>query len=167
MFESKRQYKCLAPIIQGGFVLLCLGIITFMRPVPVYAALGGDASSVTEDVVHLQGSLLSIRAPNYTVHEIHAATGTVVREYVSPSGTVFAVAWQGPWLPDMRHLLGNYFDQYVEALQGQRSVRFGRRPIHVELPGLVVQLSGHPRSFAGRAYVPERLPQGVQAEDIR
>jgi hypothetical protein len=34
-------------------------------------------------------------------------------------------------------------------------------------PGLTVQISGHPRSFTGRAYIPEMLPQGVPAEDIR
>ncbi len=37
----------------------------------------------------------------------------------------------------------------------------------VELPGLVVQSGGHMRSFAGRAYIPEALPQGVSVEAIR
>jgi Protein of unknown function (DUF2844) len=33
--------------------------------------------------------------------------------------------------------------------------------------GLVVEVSGHPRAFTGRSYVPEMLPPGVRAEEIR
>jgi Protein of unknown function (DUF2844) len=32
---------------------------------------------------------------------------------------------------------------------------------------MVVQISGHMRAFLGRAYVPQMLPAGVRAEDIR
>jgi hypothetical protein len=32
---------------------------------------------------------------------------------------------------------------------------------------LVVQMAGHMRLFSGRAYVPQMLPAGVHAEDIR
>jgi hypothetical protein len=105
-------------------------------------------------------------ASSYTVHEIQAATGTVVREYVS-GGKVFAVAWQGPWPPDMRQLLGSYFDQYTQAAQSPSSFRGGRGPRMIQQPGLVVQIGGHARSFAGRAYIPEMLPAGVLGEDIR
>ena len=45
----------------------------------------------------------------YTVHEMRASTGTTVREYVSASGKVFGVAWEGPTLPDLRQVLGVYF----------------------------------------------------------
>jgi hypothetical protein len=37
----------------------------------------------------------------------------------------------------------------------------------VGTPGLVVQQSGHPRSFHGQAYIPQLLPQDVKASDIR
>lgn len=104
---------------------------------------------------------------SYTVYEIRAATGTVVREYASPTGTVFAVAWQGPWLPDMRQLLGTYFEQYAQAAKAQSGTRMGRRPLMIEQPGLVVESGGHPRAFSGKAYVPEMLPQGVRAEDLQ
>jgi hypothetical protein len=43
----------------------------------------------------------------------------------------------------------------------------GRRPLVIEQPGLVVQIGGHPRAFAGRAYVPEMLPTGVRTEDVQ
>ncbi|MGA9447392.1 MAG: DUF2844 domain-containing protein, partial [Candidatus Sulfotelmatobacter sp.] len=88
-------------------------------------------------------------------------------EYVSSAGKVFAVAWQGPWPPDMRQLLGSYFEQYRQAAKAQSSVRIGRRPLMIQQPGLVVQIGGHPRSFSGRAYIPDQLPSSVSAEAIQ
>ena len=145
------------------FVLLA---VLMAVPGHLFAALGGDAVSVQADQAHLQASLRSIPAEAYTVHELHAPTGVVVREYVS-SGKVFGVAWEGPWPPDMHQLLGGYFDQYVQAMQSAGGGRTGRRPIQIELPGLVVHLAGHPRSFTGQAYVPGMLPPGVAAGKIR
>jgi hypothetical protein len=31
----------------------------------------------------------------------------------------------------------------------------------------VVEVSGHLRSFTGRAYIPQQLPAGMHVEDIR
>jgi Protein of unknown function (DUF2844) len=134
---------------------------------PAFAGLGEVASSVRADQAQMQGSLRTTQTQAYAVHEIKTATGTVVREYVSTSGRVFAVAWQGPWPPDMRQILAGYFEQYHQAVQSQANSRAGRRPLLIEQPGLVVQSGGHMRSFAGRAYVPEMLPQGVNKEEIR
>jgi len=134
---------------------------------PAGASLGGDAASIQADQVHMQGSRRTTAAKSYTVHEIQGASGTVVREFVSAEGKVFGVAWQGPWPPDMRQVLGAYFDQYVQANQAQRGTRVRRRPILINQPGLVVQVGGHLRAFAGRAYVPEMLPSGVRAENIQ
>jgi hypothetical protein len=132
-----------------------------------FAGLGEDASSVQADWVRMQGSVRTTQTQAYTVHEIQTATGTVVREFVSPSGKVFGVAWQGPWPPNMRQILATYFEQYQRAAQAKMNSRAGRRPLLIELPGLVVQSGGHTRSFAGRAYIPDMLPQEVSAEAIR
>ena len=150
--------------------LWCLGfsIVMLLFPLPASAVLGGDASSVHADYVRMQGSLRIKLSQTYTVHEIQTPTGTVIREYLSPQGTVFAVTWQGPWIPDMQQLLGNYFADYERAAQQEQShARVGRRPFHLERPSLVVQLAGHPRSFAGKAYIPAMLPQGFRAEEMR
>lgn len=136
-------------------------------PIPSFASLGGDTTSVESDRAKMQGSRQTISIDSFTVHEIQAATGTTVKEYVSPAGKVFAVTWQGPAHPDLRQLLGTYFDQYSQAVQAQRAHRHGHGPLLIQLPGLVVQLAGHPRSFLGKAYVPQILPAGVRAEDLR
>lgn len=145
-----------------GGLLFILG-----TTLPVWAVLGGDAASIEADQVHMQGTRRTTVAQAFTVHEIQAASGVTVREYVAPSGQVFAVVWQGPWLPDLRQLLGKYFDRYVEGQRVQNVSLMGRRPLQIEQPGLVVQSGGHPRSFEGRAYVPELLPAGVGLDAIR
>ena len=160
-----RPQSWLAAILPATTIVLTVLILT--TALPAFAALGGDASSVQADQSHMQGSLRTTQTEAYTLHEIRAATGTVVREYVSSSGKVFAVAWQGPWPPDMRQLLATYFAPYQQALQSQANARAGRRPLLIQQPGLVVQAGGHMRSFAGRAYLPQMLPQGVSAEEIR
>ena len=144
-----------------------VALLSVVIALPAGASLGGDTASIEADQVRMQGARKMTAAQNYTVHEIQGAAGTVVREYVSSSGRVFAVAWRGPWPPDLHQLLGSYSDQYVQAVKAQSRTRMGRRPLIVEQPGLVVHSGGHPRDFGGVAYVPENLPQGVRAEDIR
>src|SRR5271170_2294642 len=136
-------------------------------PLPACASLGGDATTVQADQAKMQGSLRTTSNNSYTLHEIQTSTGVAVKEYVSTSGKVFAVTWQGPFHPDLRQLLGTYFDAFTQAEQAQRAQRRGRGPVLIQQPGLVVQISGHMRAFVGKAYVPQMLPAGVHAEDIR
>jgi hypothetical protein len=156
---------------QAGLVLPSLflsgALLSLVIALPAGASLGGDTASIEADQVHMQGTRKMTALQNYTVHEIQGAAGTVVREYVSSSGKVFAVTWHGPWPPDLHQLLGSYSDQYLQAVKARSGTRMGRGPLIVEQPGLVVHSGGHPRDFGGAAYVPENLPQGVRAEDIR
>jgi Protein of unknown function (DUF2844) len=141
-----------------------LVVVAAALPPSAAAELGGNVASIAQDQAHMQAKLKVARAGMYTLHEMRAATGTVVREYVSSAGTVFAVAWQGPWIPDMRQLLGPYFEQYSRAAKAPRS---GHGPLLISEPGLMVQLSGHQRSFAGRALLPQMVPVGVAVESLR
>jgi len=144
-------------------LLRALASLVLAITFPASATLGGDAATVEADVAQLQGKLKIARVQRYAVHEIEAPHGTVVREYVSPAGKVFGVAWSGPVKPDLRQVLGPYFDTYVEAVAKRKA----RGPVQIALPGLVVQSSGHMRSFVGSAYLPDGLPEGVAAEEIR
>jgi len=129
------------------------------------ASLGGTPESVEADRVQAQGSLTQIvRTDAYTRHEMRTASGTMIREYVSPAGTVFAVTWQGPWLPDLRQVLGSYFDRYQRALRA--GPRRARGVVQINEPDFVVQASGHQRSFSGRAMVPALAPSGVRIESL-
>jgi Protein of unknown function (DUF2844) len=129
-----------------------------------HAALGDDVASVEADRVHMKASLRVVAAALFTVHEIAAPSGTVVKEFVSPAGKVFAVAWTGPFMPDLRQTLGRYFDTYQS---GPRSRAMRRRLAQMNAPDLVVVSGGRPRAFAGQAYVPSLMPAGVTPDQIK
>lgn len=150
------------PSKRSPLLLFC---VLALMSLPVRAVLGDTAASVLTDQARMKGSLHSVDEKTYVMHEITADTGTVVREYVSPGGVVFAVAWEGQFSPDFEQLLGPYYQQAKQATAQQE--RHGRGPIFVDTPGLVVQQSAHPRSFRGQAYIPQLIPQGVKASDIR
>lgn len=150
--------------VRAGVIGLALAGI----PSKATATLGGDASSVNSDRVKIQGALIGIsRSERFTVHQLQSSAGTTVREYVAPSGTVFAVSWEGPWMPDLQQTLGPYFEAFQRSAPVVRSNRRAHGPMTIRTGDLVVQLGGHPRAFVGRAYVERLLPAGVQPDTIR
>ncbi|QDZ27845.1 DUF2844 domain-containing protein [Noviherbaspirillum sp. UKPF54] len=130
-----------------------------------HAALGGTVESVQADksAMHAKAQVMP-GAGSYSVHEIQLPSGTVVREYVSLDGKVFAIAWEGPSLPDIRQLLGAYFDRFATAMQGKHRAQ---RHAVVSQPDLVIQSHGRMGAFSGRAYLPQALPQGVGADVVQ
>jgi hypothetical protein len=141
-----------------------LAAVALAVPSLAFAALGGDLSSVQADQVHMKATVRIARSEaQYTVQEIQTPSGTAVREYVAANGTVFGVAWKGPAVPNLKQVLGQYFDSYTEAAKNKRS---GHSQLMVQQSGLVVHSSGHMRAFFGNAYIPQMLPQGVTAKDI-
>ena len=150
--------------IRRAAILGAYGTLLLTVALPAVAALGGTAATVQVDQAQLGATLQTTPNARYTTHELKAASGTTVREYVSPAGTVFGVAWQGPTQPDLRQLLGTHFDEYAAAVATRKT---RRTPVLIELPTLVVQSSGHMRDFHGRAYVPSLLPANVSEEAVQ
>jgi hypothetical protein len=145
-----------------------LALLFVAHSSPAGATLGSDVTSVNADRVKMQSALTGItRNDRFAVHQLQAPSGTIIREYVSSTGTVFAVSWEGPWLPDLQQILGPYFDAYQRNAAAVRDSRRSHGPITIRAGELVVQVGGHPRAFAGRAYVERLLPQGLQPATIR
>jgi len=156
--------RCVSMRMLLVFAAICM--LAF--PIPASASLGEDVGSVQADQARMRGVQRTTRTELYTVHEIKASNSTVVREYVSSAGKIFAVAWQGPFLPDLRQLLGGYFERFSQASQARNNNRPRiRGPIQIQEPGLVVQSGGHMRAYFGRAYIPDQVPKGVNIEEIR
>jgi hypothetical protein len=131
---------------------------------PAFAALGGDTSSIDADRVSLKGALTSFSTvKGYAVHEITTAAGVHVREYLS-DGKVFAVSWQGPFIPDLQRMLGAYYARYAQAASAPHAG--SHRHLRIEQPGLVVESNGRMRAFYGRAWDPALLPQSFTVADI-
>ncbi|HVN71450.1 MAG TPA: DUF2844 domain-containing protein [Desulfomonilia bacterium] len=143
-----------------------LGVLAY--PLSALAVLGGDVTSVHADRARMKAALRSTHSEAYTVHEILSPNGTMVKEYSAPNGKVFAVVWQGPFMPNLHELFGHYFEQYSKAAQTRKSnQQHIRGPLLIRQPGLVVQTGGHMRAYFGKAYIPEMVPQGVNIEDIK
>lgn len=161
MIDMKFGVSHLTLMAAGALVLP----LFFLQPAS--AALGGDLASVQADGAHMKGTVRSSQASAYTLHEIDAPHHVIVREYISPQGKVFGVAWSGQSRPDLRQVLGDYFEQFSQAEAAQKSAQRGRRPLVIKQTGLVVEMSGHMRAFSGRAYIPDGLPDNVGPGEVQ
>jgi hypothetical protein len=148
---------------EAVFLALCAACLTLASPAE--AGLGGGYASVEADRDHLAASLHSTAAATHMVHQLIMANGAV-HEYARGDGVVFAVTWQGPARPDLRQLLGGYFDRFQadNALHGGRRAR---RPLSVNQVDLIVQSGGHPGAFRGVAYLPQLAPPGFSISDLK
>jgi hypothetical protein len=156
-----RYYDCRTVLALGAFGLF--GALLMQAPAAAY--LGGDTPSVSVDRALLHAQLQTTATPQYNLHEITIAPNTLVREYATPQGTVFAVTWQGPLPPNLRQLLGGYYAQYRSAVAVQSRPGMHRQ-MNVAQTDLVVQSTGRLRSFRGKAYVPSLVPAGVSVGDL-
>jgi hypothetical protein len=143
---------------------VCLFAVVFLT-VAAFATLGEDVSSVQSDQARMKAAVRFLPGQAYSVHEMSAPGGTVVREFVSTAGTVFGVTWQGSFAPDLRQLLGTHFEEYVQAAQAPANRR--GRGLHIETDDMVFESGGHMRFITGRAYLRSKMPQGVRVDEIR
>jgi len=129
------------------------------------AAPGSSAPALAAGAKALATSPVA-RAGQVTVHQTQLENGTLVVEYATPAGLVFAVSWRGPVLPDLSALLGSYFNTFKS--QAEKARLAGRRgsPMTIEHDGLVVSSKGRMRNFFGYAYAPDLIPAGVDIKDV-
>lgn len=152
------------------FPVSVLCALLYAQSVPAFAALGavagpaGGAVQAQADSVRAKVSARVTSYNGYSVSEVVEPSGTTVREYIGADNIVFAVSWQGHSMPNLQQLLGSYADQYVSAASAPHP---GRRAVAIQSDQLVLHSGGHMRSFAGSAYVPALLPQGVTPDNIR
>jgi hypothetical protein len=146
-----------------GSVLIAATLI--FTPI-AHAALGGSADSIASD----QKALSALRrAPvvrnGFTIQTVESDS-TSVREYVSPSGVVFGIAWNGMVHPDLTQLLGSYTSEYQDALP-RAAHGPDRRRLQLRTDRIVVEKWGHMRNLQGRAYAPALVPLGVSIDEIK
>lgn len=143
---------------------IVLGVLVALAPSSARAALGSDAASIANDSAALGATHEIHRAAGWEIHALHLPSGTLVHEYLR-NGKVFAIAWGGPVLPDLRRLLGAYFDPYVHSPQGLSTGHHHMRI--VSTPEWVVQSAGHAQGFIGRAWISAEIPSGFDLNAVR
>jgi hypothetical protein len=148
---------------------LCCILASICYVTSAQAMLGGDGASVENDRVNMkvEHAARQTLATNgsYTVHETTLPSGIVVRQYVSNNDIVFAVTWNGPFIPNLKQLLGVHFDTMV-ARQAKQS-NAGHRFFSQHEADLVIESGGHQRSFSGRAYLSSVIPANVSEQEIQ
>ena len=145
----------LALLSSAGSAVAALG----QAPTPLPAASAATAA-------RMAAISPVVRSSVYTLHEFRHENGTLIQEYASLAGVVFAVSWRGPVLPDLSVLLGGYFSTFKHEIEQARSR--GRRgaPVNIERDDLVVSSNGRMRNFFGHAYAPALVPYGVDIKDV-
>lgn len=124
-----------------------------------HATLGGDVASIAVNEQRMGASRHVHKLASGERHDLTLASGTVVREYVSATGVVYAVTWRGPRIPDLRELLGSHFAELSDRDPGG-----GHHRMTVTRADFMVRSIGHGHSFAGRAWVPSLVPSGAHPE---
>jgi hypothetical protein len=144
---------------------LAAALLTASLSLPAFASLGGDATSVDTDASVMRGqSRATTPVSGYTVSAMTLPSGTVVREYVSAEGKVFAVTWTGATIPNLQQTLGAHFAEFTMAASAPHA---GHHHFSVQQPDFVMNAGGHMRAWSGKAYVPALLPPNFSLGDIK
>ena len=130
-----------------------------------WAALGGGMANLGTHPMASKSSRAATSAASYSIVERELDTGTKVREYVDSNNVVFAVTWSGPYLPDLKELLGVHFDTMVA--EARKAAKGERGQVRVNQPEVVINSGGHMGDFQGRAWLPAKLPAGFNPGDIQ
>lgn len=142
-------------------------VLALLLSATAMAELGGNVRSVEADQQRMNATRRVSQSQLYSVHEIHTAANGLVREYVSPQGTVFAVSYHGQFLGEGNQLLAAYAQQIAPAMQSVRKGQHRGGPVTVRLPNVVYHAVGHMRSYTVQAYLPGSVPQGVNLEELQ
>ena len=114
----------------------------------------------------VQAVALPAVGAGFSAQEVQFENGTTVTEFQSSNGTVFAIRWSGPVLPDLSYFLGKAFNTFKQENDRVRKAGSHSSPVNMKLDSLVVNSSGRMKSFVGHAYVPSLVPSGVNIKEI-
>jgi hypothetical protein len=159
-----------SPIDFKNGLFPALALAAGLCPCIASATLGEPEASVQTDGAKFNASIKMTDHSSYRLHEIQLPSGSLLKEFVGVDGKVFAVAWSGPRVPNLRQVMGQYFDEYAAAATAAaaaRTIRPDRNHLQIQTNDLVVQSSGHMRALTGRAYLRQAVPGGVTLGEIR
>ena len=149
-----------------GKILLAGATFALCWAPPLYAALGGPASTLLNSgqVVTAPGHQLAQLPQGVQSQTVVTSQNVTITEF-SRGGTVFAILWEGPIIPDASQLLGNYFTEYAAAMQA-RNPKSRNAPVQIRSQTLVAHVQGHMRAFSGSAYAPALVPAGLSVSTL-
>jgi hypothetical protein len=152
-----------APIIAWASIVVCVVAGADFA----HAALGGSIDTLKTEALEMKAASQPRMqtAAGYTIVETTLQSGTVVRQYAAPGGTVFGVTWSGPYMPNLHKLLGTSFDSLTGHQSGPKGA--GLNALQVREDNLVIESYAHMHAYSGRAYLPRNFPSGVTPGVLR
>ncbi|MBN3803138.1 DUF2844 domain-containing protein [Paraburkholderia sp. Ac-20336] len=135
-----------------------LALIACCASTGAYAELGGAMPAQAASRTILNGAL--------RVRTMTDAGNTTLNEYATSTGQIVAYTWQGPTMPDLHALLGQYAGSY-QAGAAAASANGNLHASRIARPDVIVESGGPMRSYVGRAWLPAALPAGVTADDLQ
>jgi hypothetical protein len=141
--------------------LCTVGLVLLAIAPATQAALGGDATSVADDRIRMKAVVREATQPDAQAYLTPA--GTLVREYASADGRVYAITWDGPFMPDLRQLLGEHWQTYLD---GAATASRGLSSLDLSKGALRMKASGRLHAFRGRAWLPDLVPPGVNVDAL-
>lgn len=145
----------------------CSAVVGLCLALPAHAVLGEAVASVHADQMRLHGVRRLSQTLRYQVHDIKQADDSVLRQFVAPSGTVFAVSWRSHLKPNLQSLLGSHFAGYEQATRDAAPRRGFTRQNAIQSGNLVVKETVLMGLFTGHAYLRHLVPEGVDPNALR
>ena len=131
-----------------------------LLPCVSQAELGGNVASILSEQKEFNSQLSNEQQSGVNVYTQTLPSGIVVQEYLSGNGSIFAVAWSGPSLPNLQILLGGYFKDYLVA------IKESRRSVYLSNENIIIQSSGMMGAFQGFAFLPKQAPVGFTTNNL-
>lgn len=125
-----------------------------------------NSATATVTAPQLRAQASSLQTAGATQQSSLLPNGTQVTEFMDRSGTVFAVTWEGPVLPDLPATLGRYFAQFSTEVKQMGSASRRSGALNLRSGDLVVHSEGRMGRFSGYAYVQSLLPAGLDLQDV-
>lgn len=140
----------------AALILIFAGLL----PSISYGELGGDVTSIFSEQKKFNSQLSSTQQGEFIVYTQTLTSGIILQEYLSRNGTVFAVTWSGPALPNLQIVLGSYFKEYLAA------IKESQRSISINTDSVIIQSSGMMGSFQGFGFLPKQAPIGFTSNNL-
>lgn len=129
-----------------------------------YASLGESSENVNNDAKNLSSWVSNNETTNkYVIKSINTGD-TQIKEYINPtSDKVFAIRWAGKRIPNMKVLLGQYFDEFMNTKGSSRGLTSGSS-VNTDL---ISNYGGVPGHFFGQVILTKDLPQDLKIGDLK
>ncbi len=133
-----------------------------MRTASITASLSLATLCAHASLGEIQREARAPRDGNYASVQKVLPSGTKLVEVIDRQRTVVAVAWSGPFMPELRTLLGRHYPALVDA-QARSSLH---APLVVRTSEVAIVSGGTVGAFSGRAWLPGRAPANIQGREL-